>query len=114
MTGPGVRTPRFRATLADGRVLEGVIHGSGGRLGNGASQAGQEGMERAAVERLSAWLRLAGDSPVPSRAYANLIPTGPEDRGDGEWTDRVDVPLVGTRWELLPADGSAPRFVGSP
>lgn len=100
---PFVRTPRFRARLADGRVLEGVIQGSGGRLGNGATQAGQRGAERVAAERLAGWIRLAEASPIPAKAYANLIPTGPDDHGDGEWEARVEVPLVGTCFDLLPA-----------
>lgn len=101
-TDPFVRAPRFRARLSDGRVLEGTIQGSGGRLGNGATQAGQRGAERAASERLALWVRWA-EARLVSEVFVSLIPTGPDEHGDGEWEARVEVPLVGTRFDLLPA-----------
>lgn len=109
------RTPRFRAVLVDGTVLEGTIQGSGGRLGNGASHVGQEAAERAAAVSLVAKVICAGSTReteialaetlglVTSWAWVYLIPTGPAEHGDGEWSERVEVPLLGTRWALLPA-----------
>ena len=90
-------TVRFRAVLADGRVYDGPLQANGGRLGNGAAHLGQAKMESIAVSTLRGWIRAA--SP---RATVALIQTGPAG-GDGEWDDRVEVPLLGTRWYLLPA-----------
>lgn len=102
-TDPYVRAPRFRAVFSDGRVLEGTVQGSSGRLGGGALHAGQEAAERAALASLIAKVLLA---ETVGRRAVTMIPTGPGDRGDGEWADRVEVPLLGVAWQPLPARSS--------
>lgn len=82
--------PRIRATLADGRVIEGPIGGYGGKLGAGCllSDRCKIGVERrlAYISRHEQFVEI-----FPNYCAAT----------DGE---PVEIPVAGTRFEVLIAD----------
>lgn len=94
---------RFRATLADGTVVEGPIQGNGGRLGSGALHAGREAARREAAKSLALAQRNARrNRPVaiyePQSKHVAMYPAEtPEDQGEP-----VAVPLLDTVFEVLP------------
>ena len=92
---------RFRAELADGRVVVGSIQGNGGELGNASLCQGTRAARAHAIRRMRAIQRCAAEGlsvsiyePAPG-CVAMFPDWSLESRGEV-----VAVPLLGTRFTL--------------
>lgn len=93
---------RFRATLADGRVLEGPVQGYGGKLGTGALHAGFSAARREALRRLAFAKRMLARGRAlpmyePEPGCVAIYPDYSAE-SDGE---PVVVPVKGTAWHVV-------------
>ena len=95
----GMTVVRFKARLADGRVVRGPIQGIGGKLGSSSLHAGYEHASAAATGALTRAVRraMANEPTLIYEPEPGCVAMCPDYGADGDGEPAI-VPLLGTSW----------------